>query len=72
MDLIGGPDRRNGAMLACSCGTGCVRHTSSRIMPDVAGGNGQYTAGRPPCKITWEDDGKQKTLFDRFKEKLGG
>lgn len=57
-----------------SChGVGCVRHTSSRIMPDVNGGNGQYTAGRPPCQITWEDDGgKKKSLFDRFKEKLGG
>lgn len=53
-------------------GVGCVRHTSTRILPDVNGGNGQYTAGRPPCEISWEDDGsKKKSLFERFKEKLG-
>ena len=50
---------------------GCVRKTSSRIVPDVNGGNGQFTVGRPPCEITWSEEDKQKSLFDRFKEKLG-
>lgn len=66
-----GGRRSSGVCPGCH-GVGCVRKTSSRIVPNVDGGNGQYTAARPPCEITWSEGDKQQSLFDRFKEKLEG
>lgn len=63
--------RRSNRRYSSTCpgchGLGAVRKTSSRMMPDVNGGNGQYTAGRPPAKI---DDSKGKSLLERMQEKL--
>lgn len=61
-------NRRASSTCPACHGLGCVRKTSSRIMPDVNGGNGQYTAGRPPSKQA--DDAKGKSLLERMQEKL--
>lgn len=68
--------RRGGRRSSYTCpschGIGAVRKTSARIIPDVNNGNGQFTVNRPPCTIHYSDDEKKKSLFERFKEKIGG
>lgn len=47
--------------------SGVVRKTSSRIIPDVNSGNGQFTINRPAAPIP--EEGSKHPRLDRFKNR---
>jgi hypothetical protein len=48
---------------------GAVRKTSSRVIPDVNGGNGQFTAGRPPALPEKEEKPNPQARLDRWRSR---
>ncbi len=48
---------------------GAVRKTSSRVIPDVHGGNGQFTAGRPAALPEKEEKPDPQARLDRWRSR---
>jgi len=61
--------RRTSYVCPTCHGLGVVRKTSSRVMPDIAAGNGQFTAARPPAPTADPGTEPRRPRLDRWRNR---